>query len=263
MFIILLFKPLFIFDVGFQLSYLAVFAIVSIDPFLYKLWKPKYWVTNKLWHTLTVTVSAQFGILPVSLYYFHQFPGLFFISNLLIIPFLGIILGIGILIILLAVLNILPQFFADFFGWIIEIMNAFVTWVGKQEFFLFKDIPFGFLHILVFYALLITFFRLILKKNYSNLKFFLISILLVQGALIYTRYTKPSNEFIVFHKSRFSLLGNTTNNKILIASDLDSISKLNNNTVKDYTVGSHIMTIEEDSLHHIYRLIKNKTKKLF
>ncbi|MEL0457264.1 ComEC/Rec2 family competence protein [Flavobacteriaceae bacterium SZ-1-7] len=254
MFIILLFKPLFIFDVGFQLSYLAVFAIVSIDPFLYNLWKPKYWVTDKLWHTLTVTVSAQFGILPVSLYYFHQFPGLFFISNLIIIPFLGIILGMGILIILLAVLNILPQLFADLFGWIIELMNAFVVWVGKQEFFLFKDIPFSFLYVLVFYALFITFFRLIFKRNYSNLKFFLISVLLVQGAFIYTSYAKPSKEFIVFHKNRFSLLGNTTNNKILIASNLDSISKLKNNTVKDYTVGSHIMSIEEDSIHSLYQL---------
>ncbi|WP_370477036.1 ComEC/Rec2 family competence protein [Tamlana flava] len=254
MFIILLFKPLFIFDVGFQLSYLAVFAIVSIDPLLYKLWKPKYWVTDKLWHIFTVTVSAQFGVLPLSLFYFHQFPGLFFISNLIIIPFIGIILSMGILLILLAVLKILPQFYADFFGRIIDLMNAFVGWVAKQESFLFKDIPFSLLYVLVFYMMFIMLFRLIFKRNYSNLKFFLISILLVQGAFIYTSYAKPSKEFIVFHKSRFSLLGNTTNNKVLIASDLDSISKLKNNTVKDYTVGSHIMTIEEDSIQPFYKL---------
>jgi len=57
----------------------------------------------------------------VSLFYFHQFPGLFFISNLIIIPFLGVILGFGILVILLAVLNSLPQNIADAFGWVISL----------------------------------------------------------------------------------------------------------------------------------------------
>ena len=147
-FIILLFKPLFLFDVGFQLSYLAVFAIVAIDPYLYNLWRPKNWVIDKYWHTLTITISAQFGIIPISLYYFHQFPGLFFISNLVIIPLLGIILGFGILVILLAVINILPQFMASIFGYVISVMNNFVGWVSKQESFLFKDIPFNLLEVL-------------------------------------------------------------------------------------------------------------------
>ena len=114
--IIILFKPMFLFDVGFQLSYLAVFAIVAIDPLLYKLWKTKYWLLDNLWHTLTVTISAQFGIIPLSLFYFHQFPGLFFLSNLVIIPILSYILGAGIGIMLLAVLNILPRFIATSYG---------------------------------------------------------------------------------------------------------------------------------------------------
>ncbi|TYA81458.1 ComEC/Rec2 family competence protein, partial [Seonamhaeicola marinus] len=118
-FVILLFKPLFIFDVGFQLSFLAVFAIVAIEPMLNKLWKPKNKLLKIYWQTLTVTISAQFGIIPISLFYFHQFPGLFFISNLVIIPLLGFILGFGILIILLASINVLPQFLADAFGFII------------------------------------------------------------------------------------------------------------------------------------------------
>ena len=149
MFIILLFKPLFIFDVGFQLSYMAVFAIVSIDPYLYKLWKPKYWLIKVYWHTLTITISAQLGILPLSLYYFHQFPALFFLTNLLIIPVLGIILGFGILVILLAVLKILPPFLVSLFGGSIDVMNTIVDWVAKQEPFLFKDIPFNFLCVVV------------------------------------------------------------------------------------------------------------------
>ena len=118
-FFLLLFKPMFLFDVGFQLSYLAVLAIVIIQPMLEKLWKPKFKLIDFFWKIFTVTIAAQFGIIPVSLYYFHQFPGLFFLSNLVIIPCLGFILGFGILIIILGLLNLLPNFLASTFGFVI------------------------------------------------------------------------------------------------------------------------------------------------
>ncbi|XMO87348.1 ComEC/Rec2 family competence protein [Algibacter sp. AS12] len=256
MFVILLVKPMFLFDVGFQLSYLAVFAIVAIDPMIYNLWKPKYWLPDKLWHTFTITVSAQFGIIPVSLYYFHQFPGLFFISNLVIIPFLGFILGLGLLVILLAVINCLPQIVADVYGYIINLMNTFIGWVSKQEAFLVKDISFSLLYVIVFYLLIITGIRFLFKRNYKNLKLFLTAVLVVQSAFIFNALNKPSNEFVVFHKSRFSLIGQTLNNTIIIASDFDSITKSTNNIIRDYTVGNHIAAFEEQSIPDVYQLNK-------
>ena len=256
-FIILLFKPLFLFDVGFQLSYFAVISIVAIDPFLYKLWKPKYWLTKVYWHTLTVTLSAQFGIIPLSLYYFHQFPGLFFLSNLVIIPFLGLILGVGISVFLLSVLNILPQFIATGYGYVISLMNDFVGWISKQEAFLFKDIPFSILFVFASYLFIIALVRFYIKRNYATLVFLLITLLIGQSALIYTTYKKPENQFVVFHKSRFSLLGNTSKTTVTIATDLDSISTLKSKIIKDYKVGNHIKNIHEEDLKSIY-LLKNK-----
>ncbi|SFD15074.1 competence protein ComEC [Algibacter pectinivorans] len=256
MFLILLVKPMFLFDVGFQLSYLAVFAIVAIDPLIYNLWKPKYWLPDKLWHTFTITVSAQFGIIPVSLYYFHQFPGLFFISNLAIIPFLGIILGLGLIVILLAVINCLPQFVADAYGYIIYLMNTFIDWVSKQEAFLLKDISFSLLYVMVFYWLIITGIRFLFKRNYKNLKLVLTAILIVQGAFIYNALNKPSKEFVVFHKSRFSLIGQTVNTTIIVASDFDSITKSTNRIIRDYAVGNHLKTFKEQSIQDVYQLNK-------
>ena len=143
MFFLLLFKPLLLFDVGFQMSYIAVLAIVSIQPLIIKVWTPKYKLVNYFWNIFTVTIAAQIGVLPISLYYFHQFPGLFFVSNLVILPFLGLILGLGFIVIILASLKILPQFVADIYGGLISLMNHFIEWVSQQESFLFKDISFG------------------------------------------------------------------------------------------------------------------------
>ena len=257
MFIILLIKPLFLFDIGFQLSYLAVFSIVTIDPYLYKLCHFKNWFFDKLWHTSTVSISAQLGILPISLYYFHQFPGLFLISNLGIIPFLGLILGLGILVIILAVLDILPYFVANTYAAIIDFMNGFVSWVAKHDAFLFKDIPFNMLYVLTSYLVLISLVYFFIKKGFSTLKRLLIAIILFQLGFVYTKYNKPSNTFIVFHKSRQSLIGNINNDTIMVATNFDSLTKPNNSIIKDYVVGSHINTIEYGKLQSVYKL-KNK-----
>ncbi|GAA3619869.1 ComEC/Rec2 family competence protein [Flavivirga jejuensis] len=257
MFIILLFKPLFLFDVGFQLSYLAVFAIVIIDPLIYKRWQPKSKLVDFYWHTFTITFSAQLGIIPISLYYFHQFPSLFFISNLVIIPFLKLILGLGILIIVLASLNLLPQFIATIYGRIIGLMNDFVGWISRQESFLLKDVAFSVLYVLASYLVIIYLIKLLKKWHYSNLKYLLIAILIFQSVIIYSNYNKSENEFIVFHKSKHSLIGNTTNKKMVVAHDFGTSSKVKNNIIRDYTIGNHINVIKKDSLQSMY-LLNNK-----
>jgi len=257
-FILLLFKPLFLFDVGFQLSYLAVFGIVSINPTLDNLWKPKYWLFKKLWQTLTVTLSAQIGILPISLFYFHQFPGLFFLTNLLIIPLLGIILGFGIIIILLAVLNILPITLANLFGLIINYMNQIVGWVAEQEAFLIKDISFSLLYVVIFYLIIISCFRFIINRNYKRFMLLLTSIIVAQIILIYTKMESPTNQFLIFHKSRYSLLGNSQSNTLILSDNLDSISKQKDRIIKDYMVSNHIKSIETDSLQSVYPIGNKK-----
>ena len=167
-FFILLFKPLFLFDVGFQLSYLAVIAIVSIQPIIYKIWKPRFWLVDKLWQITTVTIAAQFGVLPISLFYFHQFPGLFFISSFVIIPFLGFILGMGFLIIILGILFFIPQPLAEFYEFLIRSMNNFVAFISNQEIFIFQNISFSIITMILFYLLLIGSVNWLKNKSIHN-----------------------------------------------------------------------------------------------
>ncbi len=256
-FVLLLFKPLFIFDVGFQLSYAAVFSIVTLDPLFYKLWQPKNWILDTYWHTFTITIAAQFGIIPISLYYFHQFPALFFISNLVIIPLLGIILGFGILVIILAALNALPNFLAIAFGSVISWMNNFVNWVAHQEAFLFKEIPFSMLHVISFYLVIISFFNFGFRKNFRSLRLLLLGIILLQSVFLYGKWNKPNKQLIVFHKSRHTLIGNIFNNTITISNDFDSITETTNNIIKDFKVKHQISNSVKESIATVYALNDN------
>ena len=257
MFFILLFKPNFLFDVGFQLSYLAVFAIVTIQPILYKIWSPKLKAIDYLWQIFTVTLAAQFGVIPVSLYYFHQFPGLFFASNLVIIPLLGFILGFGILVIILALLNILPSLLANLYGSIISLMNDFVGWISHQEQFLFKNISFGIMEVIVSYIVIISTINLYKRKNYRSVIIFLISIMFIQIAFIYNKHQTATNEFLVFHKSRFSIIGIKQNNKLLVHHNLEEDLQENNSIITNFEVGERIVETSTDSLQSIY-IINNK-----
>lgn len=258
MFVLLLVKPMFLFDVGFQLSYVAVLAIVSIQPLLYKLWQPKWKIADYFWQIFTVTVAAQFGVIPLSLYYFHQFPSLFFVSNLAIIPFLGVILGLGILVILLAVLNALPQFFADIYGYIISLMNTVVAWVSHQETFLFKNISFNEVQVFTCYLLILTITFWYKKPNYKRLVFVCISILCLQSAWLFTDYQNSNNEFVIFHKSRKTLIAQKTNSSLHISHNFDSTSWSRDKIITNFNVGNFIITNTLDSLKSIYTF-KDKT----
>ncbi|MBE0423429.1 MAG: ComEC/Rec2 family competence protein, partial [Lutibacter sp.] len=238
MFFLLLFNPYFLFEVGFQLSYLAVFSIVWIQPKLYNLWKPKFWLFDKLWQLLTVSAAAQIGVLPLSLYYFHQFPGLFFISNLVIIPVLGIILTAGILVTILSVLQMAPQFLVDAFIFVIRQMNHFVAWVADQEYFIIQQISMSLLLMAAFYALLFFGLKWTEKKVFYRFVLVLISIVLLQMVFVYEKYgIQSSNEFIVFNQSKATTVGKRTGNKIRFDTSADSLIT-NANFKTAYLVGA-------------------------
>ncbi|MEN8187157.1 MAG: ComEC/Rec2 family competence protein [Bacteroidota bacterium] len=207
MFFLLLFNPYFLFDVGFQLSYAAVFSIVIFQPLISKLMYSKNKILQYFWQLFTVTLAAQIGVLPLSLYYFHQFPGLFLVSSLVIIPLLGIILGFGFLIILLASSEILPQFIADTYNFIIQTLNKFVVFISHQETFLIRDIFFPHTFLVIVYLILISGFYLMKNQKPKNLIYFFISIIILQTTMIYNKkQLLNSNEFIVFHQIKNTIL---------------------------------------------------------
>lgn len=250
MLILLLFKPLFIFDVGFQLSYLAVFGIIWIQPLLYNLWIPKYYLLDKFWSLLTVSVAAQIGILPISLYYFHQFPALFFIANLLIIPFLGTILFVGITVILLSLIDMLPDFLIDAYSGCIRIMNWIVTWVSHQESFLFQEISMSFILMLAWYFLSITLYQTWVQKSYKNILATCIAIILLQLIYGYEKHQQNTKkELVVFHKNKKSVLGKRNGKVIELFTSDENI--LQESALKSYRIGEDVLTKKSDSAFNI------------
>ena len=207
LFLLLLINPFYLFQVGFQLSYLAVFSIIVFQPGIYRLFTTKIKIVDYFWKIVSVSLAAQIGILPLGLFYFHQFPGLFLLSNLVVLPFLGFILGLGILVILLAITNTLPQILADLLGSILSLLNTLISQIAGMESMVFSNIDFSLFQSISAYIILLGILLVLTKQNFRRLCFFLFGILIFQLASFYNKHEIPADELVVFHKSRNTIIG--------------------------------------------------------
>ncbi|MDR6781704.1 competence protein ComEC [Pedobacter africanus] len=96
-FCLLLYNPFLIWDIGFQLSFLAVLGLMYLQPDIYAWLAFKNPLLDKIWAATTMSAAAQLTTYPLSIYYFHQFPLCFLISNLFIMIPVTLILYIGII----------------------------------------------------------------------------------------------------------------------------------------------------------------------
>lgn len=253
MFFILLFiNPNLLFHVGFQMSYTAVLAIVWIYPLFQRFWYPKLKPVRYIWQLLSVSVAAQLGVLPISLFYFHQFPGLFFISNLLIVPALGLILGAGILVIILSLVNQLHETLAWGYNEVISYMNAIVAWVAAQEDFIFKQISFDGVQLTLAFFILITMVQTLTKTIFKRLTLFLFSILCFQCYTIYEEVMAgKQKEVLLLHQTKNTVL---VSNMGSVANVYTSDSIVSNRLLTDLKIGKRINKIQFDTLANSYLL---------
>lgn len=139
-FMLVAIDPNWLLQVGFQLSFAAVAGIVVFYPFLIRYLAFDKWVGNPLGKLLAVSLAAQVGTLPFTLYYFHQFPGLFLLSNLVLLPGLGVLLVTGLACMSLELLIELPRAAADLLNGLLGGMNRYVHWAAGQDVFFLKGI---------------------------------------------------------------------------------------------------------------------------
>lgn len=251
LFILLVINPMLLFQVGFQMSYAAVFAIVWGYPLLQKLWAPKKKVLRYPWRLLCVSVAAQLGVLPISLFYFHQFPGLFFISNLLIVPFLGLLLGFGILVIILALTNLLPDYIVAIYDTFIRWMNTVVQWVADQEAFIFSNISFDAVQLILLYGILVCIVNLLSQPTFRKFLVAFSFILLFQFWGFFTQYEVRQKEVLFLaHQIENSILVHQNGSRLAIRVENKIKSE---RLISDYCIAERISEINYTPPENSYR----------
>lgn len=158
-FLLLLSNPLTITHIGFQLSYLAVFSIVTLQPLMYKRWKPKNKILDKIWAISTVSIAAQLGTFPLAVHYFNIFPIYFLITNLVVIPLSSLIIYSGFLFFALSFFHPL--------AWVSSYLLYSFLWILKTAVFTIHSLPgasldyitFSVLQLLIIYVIILLIYH--------------------------------------------------------------------------------------------------------
>ena len=124
--VMLLFNPKSLFDVGFQLSFMAVLAILLFYPLFESVWSQQFLFGHRLfrwlWTTLAVSCAAQIGVAPLIAYYFGRFSCYFLLTNLVVVPAATLILYLSLLVLLIPSLAYLLIY-------IVDVRNQLLLWI--------------------------------------------------------------------------------------------------------------------------------------
>jgi len=180
---LLLYNPLYIVDVGFQLSYLAVFGLIVLQPIVYGWLTFKNKWTSKLWMACSVSIAAQVITFPLSAFYFHQFPVYFLISNLFIVIPTEIIMYSGIFLLLFPEI----PFMSKTLAWVLEnsilVMNKFLIWIEHLPYASISKIWLTTAEYLLLYVIIISLFYFLYDKKKWLIKVVLACVLILCSSI--------------------------------------------------------------------------------
>jgi len=197
-FLLLLYDPFFITDVGFQLSYLAVAGLIVFQPIVYKWFTIKNKWGDKLWALCSVSIAAQVITFPLSAFYFHQFPVYFLISNLFIIIPSAVIMYVGILYLLVPQLPVVSAVLGYVLEKSIVIMNKVLAIIEHTPFASIGKIWLNTGEYLLAYIIIICGFYFLFDRKKWLIKVSLVAMLLLCISISFKRINAFQSDHITF-----------------------------------------------------------------
>lgn len=257
-FFLLLYDPLFITDVGFQLSYLAVAGLIVLQPVIYKWFDPENKWIDKLWFLCSASIAAQLITFPLSAFYFHQFPVYFLISNLLIIVPSAVIMYSG-----LAYL-ILPSipFISSSLAWILEksilVMDKSLAYIEYAPFAGINKIWIRGYECWLLYLLMLLVFYYLYNRKTILLRLSLFILLVLSVSISFRRWQNSTsdNTITINLKKHKGIILRKGNNAIVLT-DVTDTDKVYKYSIQPYLDSCQVTNIKLSKLnllpgHHTY-----------
>ena len=128
-FILLCAEPMWLYAIGFQLSFVAVLSLILFYRPIYKLYVPVNVVLRTLWQVVAASIAAELLVAPLVVYYFHLFPLQFIVANVIAYLFMGFALIGGVLLVALSAVTPVAMVLANAIEWIVTVFNNLVYWL--------------------------------------------------------------------------------------------------------------------------------------
>lgn len=130
--IMLVADPMILFNISFQLSFVAVAFILLYQGRIYSLIpSSSHPIVKWCWRLLSVSLAAQLGVAPLTAYYFHQVSSYFLLSCLVVMVFTPLIIYLSLLFFLLMWLPVVQSWLVVPLSWLVHIQNTCLQGVSS------------------------------------------------------------------------------------------------------------------------------------
>lgn len=198
--VLICFNPLITEEVGFQLSFAAVLGIVLLQPKIYALWHANNWLLDKMWQLTAVSIAAQLATFPLGVFYFHQFPNYFLLSNFIVIPAATVVLITGFITMASALIQPLFELLGFALNAIVSLLNWLIVSIENLPGSLTEGLFFSELMLLLVYLFLAFLTAMIYRpKVQTVLTISLIIVLILAVRTEYLIHQKHQKLVLVAH----------------------------------------------------------------
>jgi len=239
-FLLLCYDPYLLWDVGFQLSYLAVLGIVVCQKYIFNWFYFKNKLANEIWELTSISLAAQTLTLPVCIYYFHQFPLLFLLSNMIAIPLSTLVLGGCIVLVAISPISLAAIYLGKLVWAFIWLLDLSILGINSIPFSLWGGLSISITDTIILYLIISTCIYWLIKKNMPALKLSIAFTLLLVCSLSYKSWKSVhQNKMIVYNISQHKAIDFIHGHQYYFIGDDEVIE---NDGLKNYNIQpAHIM----------------------
>ena len=221
-FVMLLYNPQYLFDVGFQLSYSAVIGIMYFQPKFVALLSVKNKVLAWLWELNCVSIAAQLVTFPWGLFYFDKFSTYFLLANLVVIPTTSVIIYGTILLFVVSPIPFIAQYVALLLKWVVKGVNFCVFTIEKMPFSALwgwiNDYQLALIFLIIIFAA-----SYVASRKYRVLFAALLSVLLFFSiSAVNTYKASTKREMVVWSNTKYTTVSLVDRRKCYIFSTVEN-----------------------------------------
>lgn len=236
-FAILIFDTHQVFDVGFQLSFVAVFGIFWLnEPILKNLPRPKNKIQDFLFNVISVSLAAQIATLPLVIFYFHQYSFLSIVANVIIVPFSEIIIIFSLLMTVLFAFKLEFSWLSFIYEKLVDFLLKSIHFFADQDWFFIKNIPLNWAELIILFVVIFLLRGLFLHQSKTMLRFLGIALLFFMVRIIVDFYQFKKTETLVVENFNQKTIIQKEGNRAIFWVD----KKSNNEMIKRFIIEPYI-----------------------
>jgi len=228
--ILLVAQPMWLYSAGFQLSFVAILSLILFYVPVYGLLSPPNVIARKLWQTVAGSLAVEILVAPLIIWYFHLFPLLFIVSNVLAFVFMNVVLILGMVIITFSFIPFAAKAIGGLTIWLTTFFNNIIYSLQNLN-----PASFNYLYLtvwqLVFFYIVITSLALFLLRQLKPALF------LSMASACLLLFLLCGDEYTALHQQRF------------VAYNMGAVNEMDLITGKQYHVFNtdiHTLTPQKD-----------------